>query len=77
MNFQDSDLDYRMARRLLLTLTLLATFCSSEAKRVVISETNFDRAQFLEFYNPGEIEVDLTGYTIIDGFKHSSLARSR
>ncbi len=67
MNFRDSALDYGMSRRLLLVLTLLATVCSLEAQRVVISEIHFDRAEFLEFYNPGETDVDLTGYTVIGG----------
>ncbi|MDA7929514.1 lamin tail domain-containing protein [Akkermansiaceae bacterium] len=50
-----------------MVLTLLATVCSLEAQRVVISEIHFDRAEFLEFYNPGETDVDLTGYTVIGG----------
>jgi hypothetical protein len=47
-----------MSRRLLLVLTLLATVCSLEAQRVVISEIHFDRAEFLESYTPGETDAD-------------------
>ena len=47
-----------MSWRLVLVLTLLATVCSLEAQRVVISEIHFDRAEFLESYTPGETDAD-------------------
>ena len=38
-----------------------------KGRPVTISEINFDRREFVEFYNHSDTPIDLTGYTVIGG----------
>lgn len=50
-----------------MMLTLLGVSSPLKARPITISEINFDRREFIEFYNHTEIPIDLTGYTVIGG----------
>lgn len=56
-----------MFRSCLLLSIFLIGISSLTGRPITITEINFDRREFIEFYNHSETPIDLTGYTVIGG----------